>query len=128
MRLLCTLCENILQGKDCDLLIHEASFDDELEQEARSKRHSTTSQAIDSGVKMNAAFTLLTHFSQRYATLPLFTDKFTEKVGCAFDNMRVSGLALENSGKLMTSGSDRPGRFVMEKQNLPLIRVCRMVA
>lgn len=58
-------------------------------EEARIKTHSTFSEAIEMGQKMNAAFTLLTHFSQRYAKLPLIDDKFTENVGIAFDHMEV---------------------------------------
>jgi len=51
---------------------------------------STTSQAIDVGLRMKARFIILTHFSQRYAKVPLFTDDFSSNVGIAFDNMRVS--------------------------------------
>ena len=38
---------------------------------------------------MKAKFTLLTHFSQRYAKVPLKYGEFSDKVGLAFDNMRV---------------------------------------
>lgn len=65
-------------------------MEDELAQEAIIKMHSTTSQAIDVGRKMNAKNILLTHFSQRYAKLPRFNDNFTENIGIAFDNMMVS--------------------------------------
>lgn len=57
---------------------------------------STTSQAIGIGMKMNAAFIMLNHFSQRYAKIPLFSEDFSEKVGIAFDHMQVS---LESSFK-----------------------------
>lgn len=50
---------------------------------------STTSQAIDVGVQMGARSILLTHFSQRYAKVPIFNDNFAAHVGIAFDNMRV---------------------------------------
>lgn len=43
---------------------------------------------------MNAENILLTHFSQRYAKVPLFEDDLPEKVGIAFDNMRVSDVIL----------------------------------
>lgn len=76
-------------GMNSDLLIHEATMEDELAKEAVVKMHSTTSQAIQIGKKMNAKFTLLTHFSQRYAKLPRFNDNFSENVGIAFDNMQV---------------------------------------
>ncbi|XP_064601279.1 zinc phosphodiesterase ELAC protein 2-like [Liolophura sinensis] len=84
-------CNRLVQaGEDCDLLIHEATMEDDLEEEAKYKTHSTTSQAIDVGIRMKAKFILLTHFSQRYSKIPVFNEKFTDKVGIAFDNMRVS--------------------------------------
>lgn len=46
------------------------------------------------GRDMNAENILLTHFSQRYAKVPLFEDDLPEKVGIAFDNMRVSDVIL----------------------------------
>jgi hypothetical protein len=58
-------------------------------EEAKSKLHSTTSQAIEVGQRMGAKFTLLTHFSQRYAKLPRLNASFTKDVGIAFDNMQV---------------------------------------
>uniref|UniRef100_A0A8D3ANN2 Zinc phosphodiesterase ELAC protein 2 n=1 Tax=Scophthalmus maximus TaxID=52904 RepID=A0A8D3ANN2_SCOMX len=77
-------------GRNATLLIHEATLEDGLEQEAVEKRHSTTSQAIGIGVKMNAEFIMLNHFSQRYAKIPLFSEDFDDKVGISFDHMRVS--------------------------------------
>ncbi|KAK1780258.1 hypothetical protein QBC45DRAFT_109811 [Copromyces sp. CBS 386.78] len=53
-------------GKGSHLLIHECTFDDELIGEARAKKHSTASEALDVGRKMGARRVLLTHFSQRY--------------------------------------------------------------
>lgn len=41
-------------------------------------------------MKMNAEFIMLNHFSQRYAKIPLFSEDFSDKVGIAFDHMRVS--------------------------------------
>ncbi|NWI85453.1 RNZ2 protein, partial [Pitta sordida] len=76
-------------GKDATLLIHEATLEDGLEKEAIEKTHSTTSQAIQTGMKMNAEFIMLNHFSQRYAKVPLFSQAFSDRVGIAFDHMRV---------------------------------------
>lgn len=77
-------------GISCDVLIHEATMEDDLIHEAQIKRHSTTSQAIEMGTKMNAKFTILTHFSQRYSKIPLITDLFKKhNVAIAFDNMRI---------------------------------------
>ncbi|XP_041072870.1 zinc phosphodiesterase ELAC protein 2 isoform X1 [Carcharodon carcharias] len=83
-------CPALVQtGQNANLLIHEATLEDGLEEEAVEKTHSTTSQAIDVGMKMNAKFIMLNHFSQRYAKIPLFSADFNEKVGIAFDHMRV---------------------------------------
>uniref|UniRef100_A0A8C6UBN8 Zinc phosphodiesterase ELAC protein 2 n=1 Tax=Neogobius melanostomus TaxID=47308 RepID=A0A8C6UBN8_9GOBI len=71
------------------LLIHEATLEDALEEEAVEKRHSTTSQAIGIGMKMNAEFIMLNHFSQRYAKIPMFSADFSDRVGISFDHMRV---------------------------------------
>ncbi|CAG9817803.1 unnamed protein product [Phaedon cochleariae] len=77
-------------GANSDVLIHEATMEDELAQEAVVKMHSTTSQAIEVGRKMAAKHVILTHFSQRYAKLPRYNDNFSENVGIAFDNMQVN--------------------------------------
>lgn len=83
-------CDELVQaGAGSDILIHEATMEDDLAEEALIKTHSTTSQAIDVGSRMGARFTLLTHFSQRYAKLPLVSDRFHGSVGCAFDHMLV---------------------------------------
>ena len=58
-------------GKDTTVLIHEATFDDELAGDARAKKHSTTSEALDVGARMNAKAVVLTHFSQRYQKIPV---------------------------------------------------------
>ncbi|XP_022416684.1 zinc phosphodiesterase ELAC protein 2 isoform X1 [Delphinapterus leucas] len=96
-------CEALVQmGKDATLLIHEATLEDGLEEEAVEKTHSTTSQAIGVGMRMNAGFIVLNHFSQRYAKIPLFSPDFNEKVGIAFDHMKVSLGDLPTVPKLMT--------------------------
>lgn len=86
-------CDNLVNlGLDSDLLIHEATMEDDLIGEARAKMHSTTGQAISIGNEMNAKFIILTHFSQRYARIPRLAPEFEEQnknVGIAFDNMRV---------------------------------------
>uniref|UniRef100_A0A8C0YK01 Zinc phosphodiesterase ELAC protein 2 n=1 Tax=Cyprinus carpio carpio TaxID=630221 RepID=A0A8C0YK01_CYPCA len=83
-------CDAVVNiGKNATLLIHEATLEDGMEEEACEKRHSTTSQAIGIGMKMNAEFIVLNHFSQRYAKIPLFSDDFNSKVGISFDHMRI---------------------------------------
>lgn len=85
-------CRSLIElGMDSDVLIHEATMEDDLADEARKKMHSTTTQAIQVGQEMKAKFILLTHFSQRYAKIPRFNNSFSLKVGIgiAFDNMQV---------------------------------------
>lgn len=89
-------CDELVRlGKNSTLLIHEATMEDELVHQARSKMHSTVSQAIQQGVEMNAKFTLLTHFSQRYAKIPRIEGAMNTNVGIAFDNMEVTGVDLK---------------------------------
>lgn len=88
-------CENLVRlGQDCDLLIHEATMEDNLIKEAKLKYHSTVSQAIQMGEQMRSKFTLLTHFSQRYAAIPHLPENENNSklhnVGVAYDNMLVS--------------------------------------
>ncbi len=57
-------------GRDSTVLIHEATFDDDLQGDAQAKKHSTTTEAIGVAVAMRAKRVLLTHFSQRYQKIP----------------------------------------------------------
>lgn len=83
-------CDELVYiGKNSDILIHEATMEDDLEREARIKMHSTISQAIDIGRRMNAKFTILTHFSQRYAKIPLM-EVVDKSAAIGFDNMEVT--------------------------------------
>lgn len=60
-------CRDLVRaGKDASLLIHEATFDDSMQVNAVARLHSTKSEAIQVARHMNAAFMMLTHFSQRY--------------------------------------------------------------
>ncbi|KAF2845211.1 hypothetical protein T440DRAFT_408493 [Plenodomus tracheiphilus IPT5] len=58
-------------GAESTVLIHEATFDDELQGDAKAKKHSTTSEAIGIGSQMEAKAVVLTHFSQRYQKMPV---------------------------------------------------------
>lgn len=83
-------CDTLTElGLNSTLLIHEATMEDELIDDALAKMHSTVSQAIEQGHKMNAKYILLTHFSQRYAKIPRIEKHLTDNVGISFDNMEV---------------------------------------
>ena len=58
------------------MLVPQATFEDELIGEAKAKRHSTTGEAVGIGQRAGAYRTILTHFSQRYAKLPVIDDSF----------------------------------------------------
>ncbi|KAI8951706.1 beta-lactamase-like protein [Xylaria longipes] len=90
-------------GQGATILIHESTFDDELQGDAIAKKHSTMSEAIDVGRRMGARRILLTHFSQRYQKIPILEENFEirpnagtedkaktdEVILVAFDYMRV---------------------------------------
>lgn len=89
-------------GKGAHLLIHEATLDDDKPEEAAEKRHSTIGEAVGIASAMQAQYTLLTHFSQRYAKIPKWRHIPPEKlhsmnIATAFDSMR---LELSDFGKI----------------------------
>lgn len=84
-------CDELVRlGKNSNMLIHEATLEDSLTNSARFKNHSTISQAIEQGKVMQADYTVLTHFSQRYRVLPPIPDELmTPDVSIAMDNMEI---------------------------------------
>lgn len=80
-------------GRDSDLLIHEATLDNELIEDAIKKKHCTINEAIEVSNEMNAQKLILTHFSQRYPKAPQVNDniKILAKEYCyAFDGMIIN--------------------------------------
>ncbi|KAJ5450727.1 uncharacterized protein N7458_007176 [Penicillium daleae] len=53
-------------GRDSTVLIHEATFQNDMVGSALAKRHSTAAEALEVGRRMGARSIFLTHFSQRY--------------------------------------------------------------
>uniref|UniRef100_A0A915HM66 ribonuclease Z n=1 Tax=Romanomermis culicivorax TaxID=13658 RepID=A0A915HM66_ROMCU len=96
-------------GRDADLLIHEATLDDSRVADAKTKYHCTIGQAIDVCRKMRAKFSILTHISGRYPTMPLATDEQIEQCGddmCfAFDFMRFTPKYVEMIFKKLSETS-----------------------
>ena len=68
--------------------MHEATFDDELIEEAVLKKHSTIGEAVQAGKDMGARKTALVHFSQRYPKAPTFGEVSASDVVYGFDYMR----------------------------------------
>lgn len=78
-------------GKNCDVLIHEATHDDELLEEAKLKKHSTIGEALEVSNQMNAKNVILTHFSQRYPKAPeLQAQNQAAHVAVGFDGMHLT--------------------------------------
>lgn len=77
------------RARGCDLLIHEATLEHRMIEDALAKLHSTSTEAIAVAKEMQAKFTILTHFSARLPKIPLFTEEFDDTIGFAFDNMSL---------------------------------------
>ena len=68
-------CEQLHKaGQGATILIHEATMENDLDEMAMQKRHSTTAEAVGDGVALRAERTILTHFSQRYPKLSPWMD------------------------------------------------------
>jgi ribonuclease Z len=94
-------------GRGADLLIHEATFEDGMEEEAVLKRHSTVGEAIGIAVEMDAKALVLTHFSQRYPKIPPLNRKERDEqalrcmpIAFAFDFMRLRRDSVRLASKL----------------------------
>ena len=61
------------------LFIHEATFDDELCQDATDKMHSTIGQAINLGKENLSTYITLTHFSPRYIKCYPYKEEFDKQ-------------------------------------------------
>lgn len=79
--------ELVEHGKDCDLLVHECTFDNVCKADAVKKKHSTIGEAIDVSCRMRAKYTLLTHFSLRYGKITRLEDVNIKHAALAFDFM-----------------------------------------
>ena len=96
-------CQNVLNYcQNVSLLIHEATFEDDLEKDAKWKKHTTIGQAIEIGQKVNAWRTILTHFSPRYQKIAEIADRnFETKTMVAFDHMRIKLSQFEWAYKML---------------------------
>ncbi len=60
-------CRSLIEeGREADLLIHEATYADDLKERAEQAGHSTISEAIEVARACKAKALVLTHFSARY--------------------------------------------------------------
>ncbi|KAI3727245.1 hypothetical protein L1987_67057 [Smallanthus sonchifolius] len=84
-------CPELVEASQgATVLIHEATFEDALVEEAIARNHSTTEEAIEVGNSAGAYRIILTHFSQRYPKIPVFDESYMHKTCIAFDMMSVN--------------------------------------
>lgn len=80
-------CANAIElARGSDLLIHEATYADDMEDEARLRKHSTSRQAAAIAKEALASRLLLTHFSPRYTD----TTVLLEEARSVFPNVEVA--------------------------------------
>ncbi|KAF2301186.1 hypothetical protein GH714_020717 [Hevea brasiliensis] len=76
-------CPELVEAsRGATVLIHEATFEDDLVEEAVARNHSTTKEAIEVGDSAGAYRIILTHFSQRYPKIPVFDETHMHKMHC----------------------------------------------
>ena len=116
----CRPCSQLVEiGRDSTVLLHEATFDDEMQSDAEAKKHSTMSEAIGVALAMNAKRLLLTHFSQRYQKIPQLGA--LDKIRIRFDDPEVvnndmEGVDIPNDPEIM--GDPVDNELELEQQRL----------
>jgi len=90
------VCREIAARHGCriDFALHEATFDDAEIEMSRRKKHSTVQEALQVGRDIDAGRLLLTHFSQRYDSVPAIESESERyegrmQVGFALDGMLI---------------------------------------
>lgn len=79
-------CDSLIkEAEGADVLIHEATYDDDKKDRAEKTGHSTISEAIEVGVASKARKIVLTHFSARYKREDL--EKMETRVREKYDNV-----------------------------------------
>jgi len=93
--------ENLAEfAESADLLIHEATFDDDLWERAREDGHSTPGQAAGTAKKAGTKRLVLTHISARYKESSLLLEqakKVFPRVEVAEDFVKISIPYIEDS-------------------------------
>ncbi|XP_047270115.1 tRNAse Z TRZ4, mitochondrial isoform X1 [Capsicum annuum] len=84
-------CSQVIEASlGATILIHEATFEDGLVEEAIARNHSTIKEAIEVGDSAGAYRVILTHFSQRYPKVPALDEVSMQTTCIAFDLMSVN--------------------------------------
>ncbi len=80
-------------AQDTDILIHEATFEKDLQEKAQEMNHSTTTDAAEIAKKANAKLLIITHISSRNDDIEKLTDEcktiFNNTIA-AYDFMRIT--------------------------------------
>jgi ribonuclease Z len=115
-------------GAGATVLIHEATFEDELVGDARAKKHSTVREALGVGSLMGAKCIMLTHFSQRYQKIPVMDNFWTAEdavtkaiKGEEQEQERLAGIEPEENDEirgLMKESVDVDAEAQTKAQNL----------
>lgn len=102
------------KAKGAFLMVHEATFEDDLGDEAKNKDHCTTGEAIGVGKKAHAKHVVLTHFSQRYPKMPVMEDGTSDvltaidMLSLRFDELHQPQL-MDVCSELMATGEQEQG-------------------
>ncbi|XP_060178294.1 tRNAse Z TRZ4, mitochondrial-like [Lycium barbarum] len=84
-------CSQVIEASlGATILIHEATFEDGLVEEAIARNHSTIKEATKVGHSADAYRVILTHFSQRYPNVPALDEVSMQRTCIEFDLMSVN--------------------------------------
>jgi ribonuclease Z len=107
----------------CTLLIHESTMCDHDSDQARKKRHSTTTQALRVAKAIDSYRMILTHFSQRQSDIPVLDfckdelkpllDKITQK-----EQDKKHNNEQKNNGKDNKKNSPQPEQHGQQKEKI----------
>lgn len=93
---------------DCDLLSHEATYKNGMEEKARIATHSTSSQAGSFARRVNAKALVLTHFSARYDQVDKYKKMWTtaREKGMTVGEMQSSLVSILQEEAKAEAGDD----------------------
>lgn len=110
-------CRNLqIAARDATVLIHEATFEEELKSHALRKKHCTWREALEAGRLCNVQALVLTHFSQRYPKVPALEgpSDILDRTLVAFDGLHLPLSDITRVAALMQGI-----RLVLDPPSLP---------
>ncbi|KAI3389911.1 hypothetical protein SNEBB_004965 [Seison nebaliae] len=123
----CRPCELMKEKtKKANVIIHEATFTNELEEDAKRKMHCTINDAINNVDLSNKQYLILTHFSQRFAKIsPIdqIPEKYTHQITFANDFMKLNENNFDGIHQL---NSEYRSMFCKEIEELTDLQAKRM--